>query len=172
MKERIAHILEMKNLTATKFADELDVQRSGISHILSGRNNPSLDFVIKIKETYPEFSLDWLLLGKGPVTISPSNERKVAKTSLSLFDLEEQHDSPTPDGLSTVKEPAVDTITEATAEEKKPVDEEKVAAGPKEAAPAPEGTRAAMSMKQRQVEKVIVLYSDQTFQAYNPDTAT
>ncbi len=72
MKDRIAHIIRAKNLTAAEFALRLGIQPSNISHLLSGRNNPSLDFVKKLKETFPEYSLDWIVFGKGPITVSDS----------------------------------------------------------------------------------------------------
>jgi len=57
----------MKNISASKFADEIGVQRSSISHILSGRNNPSLDVVQKILKRFPDINPEWLLAGKGPM---------------------------------------------------------------------------------------------------------
>lgn len=65
MKDRIAHIIRSKNLTAAEFALQLGIQPSNISHLLSGRNNPSLDFVKKLKETFPEYNLDWIVMGRG-----------------------------------------------------------------------------------------------------------
>lgn len=77
MKDRIAHIMRAKNLKASDFAELLGIQPSGISHILSGRNQPSLDFVKKLKETFPEYNLDWIVFGKGPMTTSePFNENR------------------------------------------------------------------------------------------------
>ena len=70
MKDRIAHIMRAKNLKASDFASLLGIQPSGISHILSGRNQPSLDFIQKIKETFPEYNLDWIIFGSGPMTTS------------------------------------------------------------------------------------------------------
>lgn len=70
MKDRIAHIIRAKNLTAAEFAVRLGIQPSNVSHLLSGRNNPSLDFVKKLKETFPEYNLDWLIMGTGPMTVS------------------------------------------------------------------------------------------------------
>ena len=70
MKDRIAHIIRAKNMTAGEFAVKLGIQPSNISHLLSGRNNPSLDFVRKLKETFPEYSLDWIIFGNGPMTVS------------------------------------------------------------------------------------------------------
>ncbi len=68
MKERIEHIIRSKNMTAAEFAEKLGIQASGLSHILSARNNPSLDFVLKLKNAFPEYNFDWLLLGVGPMT--------------------------------------------------------------------------------------------------------
>lgn len=65
MIERIQQILDTKNLSATQFSEEIGIQRSSISHVLSGRNKPSLDFMLKIKGRYPEINLNWLLLGDG-----------------------------------------------------------------------------------------------------------
>lgn len=65
MKDRITRIIKDKNYTAAQFADEIGVQKSGISHILSGRNNPSLDFIQKILFRFPEVNTEWLMFGKG-----------------------------------------------------------------------------------------------------------
>lgn len=70
MKDRIAHIIRAKNLTAAEFALRLGIQPSNVSHLLAGRNNPSLEFVKKLKETFPEYNLDWIVMGKGPMTVS------------------------------------------------------------------------------------------------------
>jgi transcriptional regulator with XRE-family HTH domain len=65
MKDRLLEFLKAENKSSAQFADEIGVQPSGISHILSGRNNPSLDFVLKMLEKYRFISTDWLLFGKG-----------------------------------------------------------------------------------------------------------
>ena len=65
MINRINLILQAKNITARQFAEEIGIQPSGMSHILGGRNNPSLDFVVKVLKRYPEIDAGWLLLGKG-----------------------------------------------------------------------------------------------------------
>ncbi len=67
MKERILEFLRAENKSSAQMAEEIGVQPSGISHILSGRNNPSLDFVMKMLEKYPDLSTEWLLFGKGPM---------------------------------------------------------------------------------------------------------
>jgi transcriptional regulator with XRE-family HTH domain len=65
MKERLLEFLRNENKSSAQLAEEIGVQASGISHILSGRNNPSLDFVLKMLEKYQFLSTDWLLFGKG-----------------------------------------------------------------------------------------------------------
>ena len=70
IKERLAHILRAKNLTATQFAELMKIQPSNVSHLLNGRNKPSLDFLIKLKEVFPEYSFDWIIMGRKPITIN------------------------------------------------------------------------------------------------------
>ena len=65
MKERLLEFLKSENKSSAQLADEIGVQASGISHILSGRNNPSLDFILKMLEKYEFLSTEWLLFGKG-----------------------------------------------------------------------------------------------------------
>lgn len=63
--KRLEIILDYYGLSASSFADKIGVQRSGLSHLLSGRNKPSLDFILKIIEFFPEVDLYWILNGKG-----------------------------------------------------------------------------------------------------------
>jgi len=72
MVDRINLLLKAKNITARQFAEEIGIQPSGISHILSGRNNPSLDFVLKVMKRWPEINISWLMFGKGEMYVSPS----------------------------------------------------------------------------------------------------
>jgi len=65
MVNRIKWTMDHFKLSASEFADKIGVQRSAVSHVLSGRNKPSLDFLIKIKKQYPTINLDWLVLGSG-----------------------------------------------------------------------------------------------------------
>jgi transcriptional regulator with XRE-family HTH domain len=65
MKERLLEFLRNENKSSAQLAEEIGVQASGISHILSGRNNPSLDFILKMLDKYDFLSTDWLLFGRG-----------------------------------------------------------------------------------------------------------
>lgn len=68
LNNRVQKIIEYSMLTASEFADEIGVQRSNISHIISERNKPSLDFLMKIKERFPEIKWEWIIEGKGDMT--------------------------------------------------------------------------------------------------------
>lgn len=63
--KRLKEIFDYYDLTASSFADKIDVGRASISHVLSGRNKPSLDFVMRVVSTFDEVELYWLLNGKG-----------------------------------------------------------------------------------------------------------
>jgi transcriptional regulator with XRE-family HTH domain len=86
--KRLEKIMNTYELTASAFADQIDVGRSSISHILSGRNKPSLDFILKIIDNFPEVELYWLLNGKGsfPKKNAPQAEEVGKKEAPDLFD--------------------------------------------------------------------------------------
>ncbi len=73
--KRLEKILEYYGITATAFAEKMDFNRSTISHLLSGRNKPSLEFVMKLLQKFPEVEMNWLLFGKGsfPSTLENRN---------------------------------------------------------------------------------------------------
>lgn len=65
MKDRLQQFLTLEQLSPARFADILGVQRSGLSHILSGRNKPGFDFISKMLQKFPQINSEWLLTGKG-----------------------------------------------------------------------------------------------------------
>jgi len=97
--DRFTKVIEYSELTPAEFAEEIGVQRSSISHIISGRNKPSLDFITKIKSKFPDLEWDWLINGNGEmlinkeeipviIPIAEPEEKKPAKKSLpDLFSL-------------------------------------------------------------------------------------
>ena len=82
--------MEFHQLTASLFADKVGVQRSSISHILSGRNKPSLDFILKVTSVFNDVDIHWLLNGKGsfPKTDNSTNKSSYTTTP-SLFNSNE-----------------------------------------------------------------------------------
>jgi transcriptional regulator with XRE-family HTH domain len=87
MIDRITTLMKEYNLTASQFADEIGIQRSGMSHLLSGRNKPSLDFVMKVLKRFPEVTAGWLIQGEDTPeeNFTPGVENPV-NTQKTLFD--------------------------------------------------------------------------------------
>jgi plasmid maintenance system antidote protein VapI len=87
--KRLEEILDFYGLSATAFAEKIDFNRSTISHLLSGRNKPSLEFVMKLLEKFPEVEMQWLLYGKGTFPTSekqePFSEKSEVKKTKPTF---------------------------------------------------------------------------------------
>ena len=81
---RLKKIMEYHQLTASLFADKIGVQRSSISHILSGRNKPSLDFILKVTNTFSDVDIYWLLNGKGSFPNKSADVPSYPTTNSSL----------------------------------------------------------------------------------------
>lgn len=94
MKDRIIEFLRAENKTSAQFAEEIGVQPSGISHILSGRNNPSLDFILKMLEKYRYISTEWLLFGKGEMYTEKITIKENENIQGNLFDTQVFQNSP------------------------------------------------------------------------------
>jgi transcriptional regulator with XRE-family HTH domain len=114
--------MHFKKLNATQLADILQVQRSSISHILTGRNKPSLDFVQKVINEFPEVSYDWLINGAGNLSrssvkdaISSDTDVTPLQTTQDTFVTQENVDI---DTNVTGENPETDT---SVTSEKKPV---------------------------------------------------
>lgn len=80
---RLLEILEKKSLSASQFAEKIGVQRSSVSHILSGRNKPSLDFIIKITSVFNDISLEWLINGKKTNDFSIKKNESTSPTPIT-----------------------------------------------------------------------------------------
>jgi transcriptional regulator with XRE-family HTH domain len=133
MRTRLQQFLQAENMSPSRFADQIGIQRSGVSHILSGRNKPGFDFIEKMLLAYPSLNAEWLITGKGKMY-------KEAK-SASLFSTE------------TLPEPA--TIPDDT---KKFIDEND----------SSDEYYDRSSEVTHKLVKVLLFYSDNTFNAYSP----
>lgn len=87
--KRLQKIIDFYDLTATSFSEKIAFNRSTISHILSGRNKPSLEFVIKVLEAYPEVDFYWLLNGKGSFPTDSIKQSRKNNSSSSKSDTPE-----------------------------------------------------------------------------------
>jgi len=88
--KRLQKILEYYGLSATSFSEKIDFNRSTISHLLSGRNKPSLEFVMKVLQQFPEVQLYWLLNGTG--NFPSSSSEKSMESSAEFFSTLETED--------------------------------------------------------------------------------
>ena len=85
--KRLEKFIEIKKLSQSAFANKIGIQRSTLAHFFSGRNKPSSDFFLKIKETYPDLDLNWLISGKKrDNSKKPKTKEKKIKSVLILYD--------------------------------------------------------------------------------------
>jgi transcriptional regulator with XRE-family HTH domain len=150
MKERILQFLALENLSPTRFADQLGVQRSGVSHILAGRNKPSYDFIEKMLLTFPNISAEWLLLGKGEMRKAATG---AAPQMLSLFEERPPEKkvaagAAQPNGKNEGEKSSTERV-----EVKKPADLQPI----------------AVQKTEKTVETITIFYTDKTFCTYRPD---
>ena len=150
--KRLEIILDYYSLNASSFADKIGVQRSSLSHLLSGRNKPSLDFILKIVDVFPDVDLYWILIGKGNF---PKNAE--------LFDKKENNvepvvklNSPTPSNTEIIPEnlfseiknqnpiPALDTTKK-------------------------ENQNSIKESNSAAIDKIVIFYKNGTFKSYIPD---
>jgi len=149
MKDRIQAFLQNENKSYAQFADEIGVQPSGISHILSGRNNPSLDFVIKMLHRYPSLSADWLLFGRG------SMYKVVSQPT--LFDVDMQNGQPAENEVFAEQDLAADNG-----------DIPDVNASRQDVAEVFQTEGNEPESGSRKLSRIVFFYSDKTFTEYKP----
>lgn len=147
IKDRIIEFLKTENISSANFAQEIGVQPSGISHIFSGRNKPSLDFIVKMLNRYPTLSPEWLLFGKGNMLKDniPSdlfstdiNSKTIDTVNHGLLEV-----SGKPEPLSfKVKMPEAQKDEHSVSEQASDV---------------------------RKATRIVIFYQDNTFREYHPD---
>lgn len=143
IKDRIFEFLRSGNKSAVQFAEEIGVQPSSVSHILSGRNKPSLDFVLKMLDKYKYLSTEWLLFGKGGMY----KEQKMQ----TLFDESEMMGKP--------PEPISEERDEVRQEEKRlfeSVDNDDII----------KSEKPSSDMFADDIERIVWFYSDDTFRVF------
>ena len=83
IQDRIKIVIKANNESPSSFADKIDIKRSNLSHVLSGRNKPSLDFLSKIISSYPSVNASWLITGVTRDGQFEASSRKDEKTIIS-----------------------------------------------------------------------------------------
>lgn len=144
MRDRILKIMDREGLTPSKFAEAIGIQRSAMSHIISGRNNPSLDVLIKILERFTYVDSDWLLFGKGEMMREKVSSEPELLVNMSVNPTEVQPVS------EYRKEMRVDTPVNNT----------------KHSAIEP---IIHIDRTSKNVSKIMIFYSDNTFETFTPE---
>ena len=96
---RIKTLMDQHELNASSFAETIGVQRSSISHVLSGRNKPSLEFLAKIETAFDEVSFEWLLKGeenRAPISTPPPTRSEISSGNESIKIPQKRIDKPLP----------------------------------------------------------------------------
>ncbi|MSP84224.1 MAG: XRE family transcriptional regulator [Flavobacteriaceae bacterium] len=147
--KRLELLLDYFSLNASSFADKIGVQRSSLSHLLSGRNKPSLDFILKILDVFPEVDLYWILNGKG-------NFPKNSDGNKTEIVIEKTISTPTPIQQNHTAEnlfiPTEIPIVKKTLEHSKSVLNE----------------NTTISTNSNEIDKIVIFYKNGTFKNYKP----
>lgn len=140
LSEKIKQILDQKNISPSLFADEIGIQRSSVSHILAGRNKPSLDIVQKIVKRFPELGVNWIL------------DDEALPDSFSDI----QHSKPV--------DKRSENIPKRTGTSSRELDKK----SQPESIPVQKNVegRISANSENKQVERVLIFYSDGTFQEF------
>jgi len=147
--KRLELLLDYYSLNASAFADKIGVQRSSLSHLLSGRNKPSLDFILKILEVFPDVDLYWILNGKGNFPKNSDEKRTeiIAEKIIS---------APTPIPQNQIAEnlfsPAEIPMVKNPIENSKTILNENI----------------TISASSNEIDKIVIFYKNGTFKDYKP----
>jgi transcriptional regulator with XRE-family HTH domain len=151
--KRLEIILDYYGLSASSFADKVGVQRSSLSHLLSGRNKPSLDLILKMVQNFPEIDLYWILNGKGDF---PKSDNKIVADLPSSFQNTEDYIK----AKDSVQQPSL--FTDKVVDAKNPVFEKKLENF--------SNTGNLEEYKNRsEIERIVIFYKNGTFKNFLPE---
>ena len=145
MNKRLQQFLAAENISQSQFADSIGVARASISHILAGRNKPGFDFIERMARQYPELNLEWLITGRGRMY---NSQKSAPEAPLGP--------------ITPLPNPAAETLFEPT--------EKQAETASYNPFSVPDGfndhldNRSQQIIHQRTISKIIVFYSDGSFQ--------
>ena len=161
MKERLVQLLDLEQLTPSKFADIIGVQRSSVSHVISGRNNPGFDFLQKTLKAFPGLNADWLILGHGTMY-----EKMGRSIPGNLFD----QPAPVPESIASSLPPPVEersVISDEKGAFSETAERGRAAGGDNQGARQEADVSGSPGISRRIIQ-VLVFYEDNTFSSYGP----
>lgn len=143
MKDRIVKIMERERMGQAQFASAIGIQRAAMSHIISGRNNPSLDVMLKILHRYPQLNPDWLLFGKGEMLRSSDSSVEQAEDQAKI-----------PPQLHLMADDHVEVSQAALNTEREPLEKQMA---------------ISVEKTSKTVSRIMVFYSDNTYDTFVPE---
>jgi len=175
MIDRIKQVMEFSGLSPAQFATELGINRSNLTHLFSGRNQPSLDFIRKILIRFPQIKTEWLMMGMG----SMLKDTPVATPSFPLFENNEPDlfsqtlpkvEKPT---TIVVNKPIENTEVKESnfLEESIKTDKNTLKNNSRELNQVKDDTPTPQifnSREDKKVKRIVILYTDHTFEIYDP----
>ena len=150
--KRLEILLDYYSLNASSFADRIGVQRSSLSHLLSGRNKPSLDFILKIIEVFPDVDLYWILNGKG---VFPKNSEQLDIKKNSVEYIGKQN-FPLPPNAEIISENLFSEIKSPN-----PI--------PELETKKTDNSNNTKESYSSEIDKIVIFYKNRTFKSYVPD---
>lgn len=168
MKDRLLQLLDLEQITPSKFADIIGVQRSSVSHVISGRNKPSYDFLHKTLKAFPGLNASWLMLGEGSMY-----EQMGRKVPGNLFDppevqSEEQipdeipEETPEKDEILTSQDPTLSALNDSLPS-RTPID-----AAETQSSSNSEQLPDQTPRDSKKIVQVMLIYEDDTFRTIHP----
>ncbi len=171
MNHRIQAVLKHSGLNASDFANVIGVTKASISHILTGRNNPSLDFVQRVLSNFKEINADWMISGTGPM-LKTSSDNLIRSHEVKLPPASGQKEIPqlfSTTGLDIEKSKSLesDWSVKGVPKSDESIKQEPVAKSFTNVVAKPKPAGNADSTKN--IRRVILLYDDNTFSVYEAD---
>lgn len=149
MRERIIQFIESEQLSAAEFADRIGVQRSSVSHVLNGRNNPGFSFIQKILEHFQHLDARWLLTGEGSMIKQKIQQNSKQELSDNLFNFQKTTDEQTvkKQAINSNPQPSKHEMVTMKAGEQQPVN---------------------LIETEKKISRVLIFYDDHTFEDFRP----
>ncbi|GHT30247.1 hypothetical protein AGMMS49574_09370 [Bacteroidia bacterium] len=175
MKDRILQIMQHEGLSPSKFAEAIGIKRSAMSHYMTGRNDPSVDVLIKIHEKYPYVNLKWLLTGNGEMAegIIPSPDNLIFADNRTQATIPDLFSSATVNTPVSQTQNNLPLNTPVVPPKVQPVFENRPEIGVERLQNTAKQTVSEKVTMQKivtkQVSKIMLFYSDSTFETFTPE---
>lgn len=161
-RERIELLMKCYELSASQFADRTGIQRASVSHILSGRNKPSLEVMLKIYEAFPGLDMKWLMTGAGEEPVAAPVSANVGNNGL-FGAVDDSSDDPEPSLVNLfAQEPAIKRPRQVQ-EKPRQVDV------PEKRKPSQQRQAVQTPIVQRKIKEVRIFYTDGTYETLVPE---